>query len=120
VNGYVDRSGRALIELRVRAHTQAKAVQLTAWVDTAITGELVVPLGEIRRLGLTQSAAITGGLADGTQVVLETYNCLVEWFESERSVEVIESNGVFALLGLRLLRGHRLEIDYRLQTLLLE
>jgi clan AA aspartic protease len=120
VKGYVDRSSRALIDLHVRSHGNAKQTQLTVWVDTAFTGELVVPLREIQRLGLTHSSAIMGGLADGTQVVLDTFSCLVEWFDEERSVEVVESNGAFALLGLGMLHGRRLEIDYRFQTLLIE
>ena len=52
------------------------------------------------------------GLADGTQVAMDTFSCLVEWFDEERSVEVVESNGSLALLGLGMLRDHRkLAID---------
>jgi clan AA aspartic protease len=89
-------------------------------VDTAFTGELVLPRLEIERLGLPQSSAITAGLADGNQVLLETFSCLLEWFDEERQVEVVESSGQLPLLGVGLLRRHRLEIDYRLQTMVIE
>jgi hypothetical protein len=62
---------------------------------------------------LRQSAAVTAGLADGTQVVLETYSCVVEWFGCPRNIEVVENDGQVPLLGVGLLRDRKLEIDYR-------
>ena len=120
MNGEVDESGRALIGLTVRASAGADATQLAVWIDTAFTGELVIPRATIRQLGLPQSAAVMAGLADGTQVVLETYSCVLEWFGQERLVEVVENDGLFPLLGVGLLRDRRLEIDYRSGTLVLE
>lgn len=116
MNGEVDNSGRALIPLRVRSLADGDAVQLAAWVDTAFTGDLVIPQGTIEKLGLQQSAAVVAGLADGTEVVLETYSCVVEWFGRERIVEVVENTGQFPLLGVGLLRDRRLEIDYPSRT----
>jgi clan AA aspartic protease len=84
---------------------------VTAWVDTAFTGELVIPRGTIERLGLRQSAAVMAGLADGTRVVLETYSCIVQWFGHERIVEVVGNDGQFPLLGVGMLRDRRLEIE---------
>ncbi|MFZ1932329.1 MAG: hypothetical protein WCB27_00780 [Thermoguttaceae bacterium] len=74
----------------------------------------------VGKLGLRQSAAITARLADGTQVVLETYSCVVDWFGGQRTVEVVENDGQVPLLGVGLLQGRRLEIDYRSQTVLIE
>jgi clan AA aspartic protease len=120
MKGEVDDSGRALIALRLRPSVDTDATPLVAWVDTAFTGELVIPHGTIENLGLQQSAAVMAGLADGRQVVLETYSCVIEWFGEERTVEVVENDGQFALLGVGLLRDRRLEIDYRSQTLAVE
>jgi clan AA aspartic protease len=116
----VDGAGRALIVLRVRATKEADPSDLTAWVDTAFTGELVIPRDAIQSLGLPRSAAILAGLADGTRVVLDSYSCLIEWFGNLRVVEVVENDGRFPLLGIGLLRGRRLEIDYRTQHLVIE
>jgi predicted aspartyl protease len=91
VNGHVDRADRALVELKVRATASAKSTTITAWVDTAFTGELVVPRATIDLLGLSQSSVVGAGLADGKQVVLGTYSCVVEWFDEPRQIEVIES-----------------------------
>ena len=117
MNGEVDKSGRALVVLRMRPSVDVEASALTAWVDTAFTGDLVIPRRMIERLGLRQSAAVMAELADGTRVVLETYSCLVEWFEQERMIEVVGNEGQFPLLGVGLLRNRRLEIDYRTRSL---
>jgi clan AA aspartic protease len=120
VNGEVDNSGRAIVSLLVRASADANATPLAAWVDTAFTGDLVIPRQTIERLGLHQSAAVTAGLADGTEVVLETYSCAIEWFGGQRIVEVVENDGQVPLLGVGLLRDRRLEIDYRSRTVSIE
>jgi clan AA aspartic protease len=120
VNGEVDSSGRALIALKVRSCEDAEPAELKAWVDTAFTGELVVPRRAIRSLGLRQSAAIAAGLADETDVVLETYGCVIEWFGEQRPVEVIQSDGPFPLLGTGLLRNRILKIDCRSRSLVIE
>jgi clan AA aspartic protease len=120
VNGEVDSSGRAIVVLLVRASADVDATRVAAWVDTAFTGDLVIPRKTIERLGLRQSAAVTAGLADGKQVVLETYSCVVEWFGRQRTVEVVENDGQISLLGVGLLRDRRFEIDYRSPTVLIE
>lgn len=120
MNGEVDQAGRALIPLRVRPSKDADATDLKAWIDTAFTGEVAIPRATIEKLGLRQSAAVMAGLADGTQVVLETYGCTIEWFGQQRPVEVIQNEGGFPLLGIELLRDRRLEIDYRSATLTID
>ncbi len=117
MNGRVDRADRALVEIEVRPATAASSAKILAWVDTAFTGELVIPRDVIDRLCLPQSSVITAGLADGKEVVLETFSCVLQWFGQERRIEAIESNGQCALLGTGLLHDRRLEIDYRLRTL---
>jgi predicted aspartyl protease len=86
-------------------------------VDTAFTGELLLLRSAIELLELPQSSTISAGLADGKQVVLGAYTCFVQWFENELQVEAVECDGKLALLGIGLLRGRRLEIDYRERTL---
>jgi len=64
--------------------------------------------------------AVLAGLADGTQVLLESYSCVIDWMDETRVVEVIENDGQFSLLGVGLLRDRRLEIDYRSRSLVIE
>ena len=120
MNGEVDSSGRALLTLRVRTRSESPATEWTVWIDTAFTGQLVVPLRTIDQIGLRKSAAITAGLADGSSVVLETYSCLLDWFGEPQMAEVIASDGECPLLGVELLLGHRLEVDYRSRTVVVE
>ena len=90
------------------------------WVDTAFDGELVVPRPQIQALGLVQSAGVQATLADGTTVTLETYECWLDWFGQLQRVEVIGSEGQLPLLGIGLLLGHRLTVDYRAQVVELD
>ena len=69
---------------------------------------------------LAQSAAVLAGLADGTQVLLESDSCVIDWFGESRIVEVIGNDGLFPLLGVGLLSDRRLEVDYRSQSLALD
>lgn len=118
--GKVDRADRAIVELSVRSAIDGTPSRLIAWIDTAFTGELVVPHAEVERLGLSQSSAVMAGLADGKQVVLDTFTCFAEWLGEVRQVEVVESECQCALLGIGLLRKRRVEIDYRLRTVKVE
>ncbi len=45
-------------------------------------------------MGLQQSAAVMAGLADGSQVVLDTDGCIMQWFGQERKVEVVEAENM--------------------------
>jgi predicted aspartyl protease len=78
VNGRVDRLGRALLELPVRAPDNADWHLLSVWIDTAFTGELVVPRATIDALRLSQSSAVMAGLADGNEVLLDTFSCVIQ------------------------------------------
>ena len=69
---------------------------------------------------MPQSAAVAAGLADGTQVVLESYSCLIDWFGEWRMVEVIKNEGQFPSLGVGLLHDRRLEVAYRSGSLVLD
>jgi len=117
VNGRVDRAGRALVDISLRPSANEKPTIVAVWVDTAFTGELVMPRHIIDQLGLSQSSAVMAGLADGTEVVLETFSCVVEWLGEPRSIEVVESDAQILLLGVGLLRGHKLTVDYRMSTI---
>lgn len=120
MTGEVDSLGRALVSLRVRREQHAEDHALTAWVDTGFTGELVVPRKLIEKLNFAPSTSVTAELADGKQVLLDTFCCFVEWFSEQKIVEVIESEKGLPLLGVGLLAGHRLSVDYEANTLTIE
>jgi clan AA aspartic protease len=116
----VDASGRALIDLQLKYMPGSQKATLTAWIDTAFDGELVASSRVIADLGLQQSAAVEATLADGSKVILETFECQVDWFGQLRRVEVIANEGRLPFLGVGLLQGRILTIDYQQSTLELE
>jgi clan AA aspartic protease len=117
--GVVDGSGRALLRIHLRHPTTQVETELDAWVDTGFTGELVMPQAQISALGLSLGPAIRARLADGSEVELETYLCLVDWFGTWNPIEIVANAGANPLLGVGLLLGHELNINYRTQTVTL-
>jgi clan AA aspartic protease len=120
MNGHLDSAGRALVHLTVKSAATATTIAVDAWVDTGFTGELVLPQDRIAALGLPRSAVVKAELGDGSETVLDVYTCLIEWFGQEKQIEVIASTGKFPLLGVGLLQGHTLTVDYASRTLTIE
>jgi len=73
---------------------------------------LVLSQQSIEQLGLQHSGTISAELGDGSSVVLDTYTCRIEWFGQDQVIEAIASQSPLPLLGIGVLRGHRLTIDY--------
>jgi len=111
--GKVDSSGRALLSVELRPDPFSAAAIMDVWIDTGFTGELVLPQTVINELRLPKSGSVDAVLADGSQIELFTYTCVIEWFRSVRKLEVIANDGDYPLLGVGLLLGMELVIDYR-------
>lgn len=120
MNGRVDSGGRALLRVSVKALGPSSGTQLEAWIDTGFTGELVLPQSVVSALGLPQSGTVGAELGDGSDVVMKTYTCLIEWFGQQKQIEVVGNDGQHPLLGVGLLREHRLTVDYPSRTLRIE
>jgi clan AA aspartic protease len=112
MNGQVDNSGRALLPITLRDAATGVSAASEAWIDTGFTGDLVVPRSLLTSLGAKPTSTAIGILADGSQVTLDTYSCLIDWFGQVRPVEVLANDGAYPLLGVGLLNGNRLTIDY--------
>jgi clan AA aspartic protease len=113
MTGTVDGSGRALVSIRVRNPVDNTEAALDAWIDTGFTGELVVPRGIAGSLGLPFGPVVMARLADGSDIQLDTYTCLLEWFGEWKRIEVVANQGQHSLLGVGLLLDHDLRINYR-------
>ena len=120
MNGIVDEFGRALLTLTIRANQNAEPTDIHAWIDTAFNGELVIPRRVIEAAQLEQTAGIEARLADGSAVMLESFKCFLDWFGEDHAVEVIANDGEYPLLGIGLLIGHRLVVDYTQLTVTIE
>ena len=113
MNGSVDRGGRALVSISVRASDVAAAHEIQVWIDTGFTGDLGLPQQQIEDLTRPLSGTVKAILADGSEVTLKRYVCLIDWFGEERDLEVVANEGEYPLLGVGLLLGHDLRISYR-------
>jgi clan AA aspartic protease len=113
MNGHVDELGRALLSVSVLGLPTAHTLHIQAWIDTGFNGDLVLPQAQIDGLRLPQSGTVKAVLADGSQVTLKTYTCLIDWFGEQRDLEVVANEGEFPLLGIGLLLGRDLHISYR-------
>ena len=120
MNGIVDESMRALLNVSVAAAKSAKKHVIAAWIDTAFNGGLVIPRQHVERLGLKQASTTRAILADGRTVDLETFTCHLEWFGDEYRTQVVASDGGFPLLGTLLLADRKLTIDYKTKTVMLD
>lgn len=120
MNGIVDSQGRALLPIVVHHAPDGSATQINVWVDTGFTGDLVLPRDQINRLGLQESAVIQSTLADGREAEIESFIAWLDWFGELQEVEVCASSGQNILLGVRLMLGRRLVIDYDSMNLSLE
>ncbi len=118
--GFVDLHGRALIEIHVRGSDIAPPHNVQAWIDTGFTGDLVLPQQMIEDLELSASGTVKAALADGSVVTMERYRCLMDWFGSERELEVVANSGERPLLGVGLLIGLDLNISYRTRMITIE
>lgn len=113
MKGFVDNGGRALIEIELRKSDGGVSTSIDVWVDTGFTGDLVMPVALIESLKLEPSGSVDAILADGSQIALSTYSCLIEWFGNTKSLEIIANDGDCPLLGVGLLLGLELRVDYR-------
>lgn len=120
MNGHVDDSRRALLELRVGGSRASQTATITVWIDTAFDGFLVLSKSLIDALGLQQEAAAEAILADGSRVTLESYVCYVDWFGEQVAAQVIANEGRLPLLGTELLANRRLIIDYENGTVTID
>ena len=120
MKGVVDNGGRSLLTVELKSSDQSAAAEVEVWIDTGFTGDLVMPQAAINALGLLQSGSIDAVLADGSQTELNTYSCVIEWFGTERNLEVIANDGDYPLLGVGLLLGLELRVDSRNLKLTLE
>ena len=64
MNGLVDLKGRALLTVLVGGSAIEADTRVEVWVDTAFTGELVLPKATIQFLGLEPSLVIDAVLGD--------------------------------------------------------
>lgn len=118
--GHIDLQGRALLAIPVCSSLNGPGTPVEVWVDTGFTGDIVLPTSQIKQLGLRESSVVQTAMADGREASLDSFVAWVDWFGELEKVEVIASSGQNILLGVRLLLGHCLTVDYGTLRMTLE
>lgn len=120
MNGIVDESLRALLDVPVAARKGDERTSLRVWIDTAFNGGLVIPHQYVEQMGLKQGSTTAAILADGRSIDLETFTCYLDWFGETCRTQVVANEGQFPLLGTMLLAERTLTIDYKARTVTLD
>ncbi|MDA7504093.1 clan AA aspartic protease [Planctomicrobium sp.] len=108
----MDGYGRALLKINIRSTSGGTATSVDAWVDTGFTGDLVISNSLVEQLELKESGSVDAILADSSPIELPTYTCIIDWFGHQRRLEVVANDGEYPLLGVGLLIGMELRVNY--------
>ena len=117
MTGKVDDYGRAMLPVALSAAAGGAVSTVEAWVDTGFTGQLMLPINLVHSLTLPLLGKATARLANGKTEEVDRFQCWIEWFGERKPVAALASLGAFPLLGIALLAGHVLTIDYERCTL---
>ena len=109
IEGMVNESTEAIIRLRLSPPEDQPTMEVDAVVDTGFSGELTLSERLIQSLNLSWLCRENGRLADGSVVAFDVYVAKIAWGENERTVEVAAAEE--ALVGMGLVKGHRLTLD---------
>lgn len=90
--GIVDEYGRAHVPLLFQTQPQGQPIEITVWIDTAFTGDLVLPRSTISQLALKRVSNVEARLADGSVSSYEIFKGWTTWFGESRKLEVIEGD----------------------------
>ncbi len=120
MNGQVNGFSRAIVNVSIRPSDVAATHDISVWIDTGFNGDLVLSQQLIDDLELSLSGTLKAILADGSEVALQRYTCLIDWFGEDRILEVVANDGEHPLLGVGLLVGYDLHISYRSGSITIE
>jgi clan AA aspartic protease len=104
----VNQRCEAVISVAVRGGGKIKPVD--AVIDTGFNGFLSLPTESIIELGLPWNYRDRATLGDGSETLFDVYNAEVIWNGQYREIEVNAAE-TEPLLGMRMLKGDRLQVD---------
>ena len=107
--GAVNGEGEAVLHLVVLSD-QGQVLQAEVVVDTGYTGTLTLPPSLISKLRLPLNGKSLAVLADGSEIICETYDGTVIWHGQQLQIRIdaVDSD---PLLGMDLLYGSKLTIE---------
>ena len=108
MQGYVNAAYEAVVSVVVSYEGKLKSVN--AVIDTGFTCFLSLPSTIIAELELPWSYRDRATLGDGSETLFDIHEASVIWDGKFREIE-INSADTDPLLGMRMLRGYRLQVD---------
>ena len=108
MQGYVNQAYEAIIPIVIKQGKKLKSVN--AVIDTGFTGFLSIPSNMIAELELPWSYRDRATLGDGSETLFDVHDASVIWDGQFREIE-INSADTDPLLGMKMLRGFRLQVD---------
>lgn len=109
IRGLVNSELEAELSLSV-ADARGVSHGFRAIIDTGFSGFLTLPQAVIADLELAWVCRQNGMLADGSVVVFDVFAAALNWNDRVLEIEV-ESADTAPLVGMSMLRGHRITID---------
>ena len=108
MQGYVNANDEAIVAIVVGYDRRRKLVD--AVIDTGFTGFLSLPSAIVTELDLPWSYRERATLGDGSETLFDIYEASAIWDGQYRDIEINVAE-TEPLLGMRMLRGYRLQID---------
>lgn len=108
MQGYVNQAYEAVIPIVIKHANKLKSVN--AVIDTGFTGFLSIPSSMIAELELPWSYRDRATLGDGSETLFDVHDATVIWDGQIREIEINSAN-TDPLLGMKMLRGFRLQVD---------
>ena len=110
INGRIDR-GKATIPVIFRLPSQPD-FSVDFVIDTGFNGYLTLPPQAVNAMNLPVYSSTLISLADGSQALSAIHSATIIWDNVEKVVLVLAS-GYKPLLGVALMEGYHLEIDFQ-------
>lgn len=109
IQGVVNARHEAAVRLRLRGPAGVES-DVDAIVDTGFSASLTLPMAMVTSLGLVRLSGSAAVLADGSVRQFDIFAAEIAWGGTWRAV-LVSAVGNEALLGMRLLAGHKLVVE---------
>lgn len=108
MQGYVNITYEAVISIVIRHNSKLQSVN--AVIDTGFTGYLSLPSSIVTELQLPWSYRERATLGDGSETFFDIHDASIIWDGEFREIEISVAD-TDPLLGMKMLRGYRLQVD---------
>ncbi|MBT4496430.1 MAG: clan AA aspartic protease [Gemmatimonadetes bacterium] len=109
ITGFVTPFREAVVSVKIQG-AQGTEQQIDAVIDTGYNGALTLPLPMIRTLGLPWRRRGRALLADGRDIIFDTYEATLLW-DGQPCRVAVDAAAADPLVGMALLQGFELTMQ---------